>query len=212
VFTKKTFKVRGREDFDRGRCVGADDARRHFPRIAEAVRQAAVEVVGVARTEPPGPAGDGQLELAFDDHAPFLTGMREQVLAGIAVGLVRFPQDRHLAVTARRRHQAVADGARAHVRQLGGAEHHVVVRLHVAREELGHRHREAAEDLLQGAHRRTDPALLDQGDHAVGHAGTLGQFPLAQAKGRAYRAQLPADIDAHWRNPEKSVRKRSCSI
>src|SRR5271156_5274317 len=66
-------------------------------RVAEPMRNGALEVIGIARAEDPRLPADRELDLALDDHAALFSRVREHLLAGIGVRRIALVQDRHVA-------------------------------------------------------------------------------------------------------------------
>src|SRR5450432_1292449 len=77
--------------------AGADDLTRLPSGVAEAMRQLAGEIVGLAGPEDPGRAADGELDPPADDDPGLLAAVREHLLAGGRPGRVAFVQDAQLA-------------------------------------------------------------------------------------------------------------------
>src|SRR5690606_20940183 len=83
-----------------GGRVGTDDHRLALANVAEAVRDAALEIVGLAGPEHAHLAADGNLNLAGDDDAALLALVDDHGLAGIAARLHHLAQDAHLPLRA----------------------------------------------------------------------------------------------------------------
>ena len=81
-------------------------------------------------------------------------------------------------------------------------------RRQVEREEVGQRHRDAVQHLLERAHRRAYTVLLDQRNHAVRDARALRELALRHTVEGPDRAQVRADVDAGFghgvQNPAQS--------
>src|ERR1700688_1177175 len=78
-----------------GRRTRADDLAFVAPDVAEAMRQRALEIIGIAGAEHPRLAADGEFDFSLDDHTTLLAGVRQHLLAGIRVRRIAFVQDRH---------------------------------------------------------------------------------------------------------------------
>src|SRR5579863_9241763 len=84
-----------RERLKTRRRTRADDLAFVAPNVAEAMRQGALEIVGVTWPEHPRLAADGEFDFSFDDHTSFLAGVRQHLLAGVRARRIAFMQDRH---------------------------------------------------------------------------------------------------------------------
>src|SRR5690606_29747898 len=162
----------------------------------EAVRDAALEIVGLAGPEHAHLAADGNLNLAGDDDAALLALVDDHGLAGIAARRHHLAQDAHLPLRAMLADQIVVDAVGTHVRQFVGRVERLLgfARVQVLGDEGGQRDRDAIQHLLQRADGGADLVLLDQRDRAVGDAHATGQLALAEATGRAYPLQACADV------------------
>ncbi len=90
--------------------------------------------------------------------------------------------------------QAQLDRAGADVREFVPRKEHLGLAGKIQGEEIRKRHRNAVQHLLQRTDRRAHPILLDQGNQAVGDAGTLRQLSLRQPVHLPDRLQMGADI------------------
>src|SRR5688572_9254394 len=100
--------------------VGADDDGLVAADVAEAMRSAALEIIGLARTQHLDALAHGDLDLALDDHAALLAVVAERRLAGVAARRHHLAQDAHLAVAAAIADQEIVDVVVADVGQLLG--------------------------------------------------------------------------------------------
>ena len=192
---------RVRSESEGRRRRGADDLGFVLTDIAEAMGQAAVEIIGVAGAEHAALGADGDLDLAAQDDAALLGFVAQQGGAGVGAGGVALMQDLQGAVGEVAADLAEGEAAGAavagHFDQVGGLIEDASARRFLRREELGHLHRDAVEHLLQRADGRAGAVLLDQRDGGVGDAGALGQLALAEPVYLPQPAQPAADIDVH---------------
>src|SRR4051794_21438513 len=79
---------RGKASSEAGGRTGRDQLADLLAQIAEAMRQAAVEVIGLPRSQHAALIAHGDLELAADHDRPLLRGMAQHGLPGVRPRLV----------------------------------------------------------------------------------------------------------------------------
>src|SRR6266404_758519 len=179
------------------RRAGADEFAFIAPDIAEAVRQRAFEIIRVAGPENPRLAADGELDFSLDDDTPLLARVRQHFLSGIGTRGVALVKDRHAALGQAAADEAQLDARSTDITEFLPGEEHLRLAAEIQGEKVGERHGNTVEDLLQGTDRRAHPVLLDQGNQAVGHAGTFRQLALRQPVHLPYGFQVGTYVQAH---------------
>src|SRR5215475_1036445 len=184
---------------ERRRRIGADDLTGNTAEVAEAMRQPALEIIRIARSEDLDLVADRDFDPAPGDDSAFFTGMAEHLGPGVGARRVHLVQDGHGPVADSGSYEIDRDISAAQVGQLLALVEEVIIPAVFAGEEVCQRHREYIEDLLERRDRRTDAVLLDLRDEAVRHASFLGQRTLGKTLLQAALLQPLADIDVQSR-------------
>src|SRR6266550_5385576 len=179
--------------------AGADQFARLGTDAAEAVRPAALEIVGVAGSEDAAFAIDGHLESAAENDAAFLSIVNQRDTSGVTTRFVALLQDLERAAEQVIADLSKGDRSLADFTQLVGAVKRLARPVGFEREEFRHSHRDAIQDALERADRGIHLVGLDERDRRVGHPGALGKLTLGEFVAAADDAQPVADIDAHRR-------------
>src|SRR6202789_442796 len=162
------------------RRTGTDDFALVAADVAEAMRQGSLEIIGITGPEYPRLAADGEFDSSLDDHPALLAGVSQHLLARIGIWRIALVQNRHGAFCETAADQAQLDARGAYIAEFLPWEEHLGLPTEIQGEEIGKRHGNAVEHLLQRADRGTHPVLLDQGNQSVRHPGALRQLTLRQ--------------------------------
>ena len=188
---------------ERRRRAGGDDDELAVAGVAEAVRLAAVEEIGVAGGELVAAAVDFERQPALDDEARLFALVRQHLGPRLRARLVALVDHLQRAAVEIGADLTVGDGAAGDLGQLRGAIDDLLARRLGRGEEIGDADAERGEHLAERRHRGADPVGLDHRDRRVGDGGAARQLALRQAGAqRATRATAPP--------PRARDRRRSC--
>src|SRR5690606_22832054 len=162
---------------------------------AEAVRAAAFEIVGIARTQDTALGADGHLQASADDDAALLALMHQRHAPRICTGLVALFQNLQRAPDQVLADLPIGDAALSDLAQLLGHVENLARLFGLEREELGEADRNPVQNALQRADGRIDPVRFDQRNRGIRHTRPLGKLSLREVMTRTQIAQPPTDID-----------------
>ncbi len=161
------------------------------------MRQLAREVVRLTRPEDTGRSADRELDASSHHHTAFFPAVDDHLITGAGPRSIPLMQDRELAPWPLGRNQPQRDFFIPELDQLIHPEESLRGCAQVEGEELGQRHWNPVQHLLEGADRGAHAILLDEGNQSIGHPRTAGQLALRDAEGRPNTAQPCAYVNCH---------------